>query len=344
MMTRRLSLIGSVVVSALLVPASSSSLAANTGADAGQLTFAASGVGIYAVNGDGSGLRRLTRGKLDEDPTWSRDGSRIAFVRRFVVGDDRGEPIYRNDLYVMNSGGGGVRRLIKNGRDPVWSPDGRRVAFVRDQAEIWWVGVDGRSVRPLARGKTLDREPAWSPNGRTIAFTRAWPEKLQVFLMNSGGTGKRKLLRSQLQSSDPQWSPYGRLVAFFGFESHRLYVANADGGRPRSLTGDVSVIFNDEGPKWSPDASEILFVRNTSAIGSDVYAVDIASGLEQRLAGGAADPEWSYDGQTVAFIGLSPDASFDAFQVMSADGGESHPLVLSAGVGTDWIEDLSWRP
>src|SRR5947209_7178286 len=69
----------------------------------GRLAFSAERNGntdIYAVNTDGSGLQRLTGDPADEfDPTWSPDGTRIAFRSR---GTDQG---VGDQIYSMNADG-----------------------------------------------------------------------------------------------------------------------------------------------------------------------------------------------------------------------------------------------
>ena len=67
-----------------------------------QLAFERSTVGIFTMNVDGAGLRRLTTNGRDSYPAWSPDGNSIAFVRprgaKWVV-------------YVVPSSGGRPRAL-----------------------------------------------------------------------------------------------------------------------------------------------------------------------------------------------------------------------------------------
>ena len=76
-----------------------------------------SGIEIYVMNADGSGQTNLTNNSaLDGGPSWSPDGSRIAFVSA-----RDGNP----EIYVMNADGSGLTRLTDNPAldiGPVWSP------------------------------------------------------------------------------------------------------------------------------------------------------------------------------------------------------------------------------
>ena len=96
---------------------------------------------IYTVTVDGTDLHRLTSFDptgprsyvhMDYAPTWSPDGTLIAFVSD----RDRGLPVpcfcETYDLYVMSSEGSGpVTRLADSGWEgsPSWSPDGTSLAY-----------------------------------------------------------------------------------------------------------------------------------------------------------------------------------------------------------------------
>jgi Tol biopolymer transport system component len=88
---------------------------------------------LWTVRPDGTDLVQLTDDEAtDTFPSWSPDGSRIAFQRN----EDLDDPDYPYDVYVMNADGTDLRRVtVWPGFDgmPVWSPDGRFLAFSSDR-------------------------------------------------------------------------------------------------------------------------------------------------------------------------------------------------------------------
>jgi Tol biopolymer transport system component len=74
-----------------------------------------------------------------EDPVYSPDGSRIAFVRWRSVERPNGSAAESTDLFTVRAGGGGLRRLTSSqGNDgfPSWDPSGERLAFVHYRPEV----------------------------------------------------------------------------------------------------------------------------------------------------------------------------------------------------------------
>ena len=78
---------------------------------------------IHTMNADGSEEQQITRSAGSKyDPSWSPDGSRIAFESS------------SSDILVINFDGSGERRLSDDDakhHDPAWSPEGERIAFSR---------------------------------------------------------------------------------------------------------------------------------------------------------------------------------------------------------------------
>ncbi|MFL5923900.1 MAG: hypothetical protein ACJ75Q_05085 [Gaiellaceae bacterium] len=78
---------------------------------------------LYVIGADGSGLRRLTRSRADDEhPTWSPDGRRIAFSSGFSLRRQG----HARWLMAMPASGGRATRIgrFAGVLDPAWSPAG----------------------------------------------------------------------------------------------------------------------------------------------------------------------------------------------------------------------------
>ena len=79
---------------------------------------------LFVVQPSGRGLRKLTSGPGDVEPTWSRDGRRLAFVRGAGTG---------KQIWVIGADGRGLVQVTQEAGGvvsaPSWSPDGRRLYY-----------------------------------------------------------------------------------------------------------------------------------------------------------------------------------------------------------------------
>lgn len=125
---------------------------------------------VFAMNADGSDVRRLTTSPgTDGWPTWSPDGTTIAFSSER---DDCGQSAVPDclstgdigpfhTLYLMAPDGSGQRRvsaLFAQIAD--WSPDGRFLVF-EGRSGLTVVSADGREVGTIAVGVTEPGFPDW---------------------------------------------------------------------------------------------------------------------------------------------------------------------------------------
>jgi Tol biopolymer transport system component len=118
------------------------------------------------MNADGSGkAQRLTTDPADDyNPSWSPDGTQIAFHSHRYLGVGR--------IFVMNADGTNVRRLTSPEFDD-WSPDGTQILFNSSRngnRDIWLMDSDGSQMLNLTKRPSDDWWPASSPDGSKIVF------------------------------------------------------------------------------------------------------------------------------------------------------------------------------
>jgi Tol biopolymer transport system component len=187
-----------------------------------------------------------------------------------------------------------------------------------------------------------------------------------IYLARPDGTDSHELLPDDTDNAfHPDWSPDGTQIAFDAESGggNEIWVVNADGTNaaaivPRSTDCAIScgeVAF----PAWSPDGSQIAFVRfqlGASGLEKAVIEVqDVASGDRLVLFMAPSKtalnyPRWSSDGRSIVFeMTRYPDtqinigtATGSAIAVIDVNGEGAKPVVL-----TDWSMYATypdWRP
>ncbi|MEO8469061.1 MAG: hypothetical protein ABI573_05285 [Chloroflexota bacterium] len=281
--------------------------------EAGRIAYGVKGadgsVHVASANADGSNIHQLTTGSgFQACVTYSPDRTRIAYCSDasgnfeiWTVGSDGS-----NQAQVTHLGGSALF--------PNYSPDGKLIAFGGGQINV----VDattGASLQVLTNctgqkpGCSNDF-PAWSPDGMKILYIHAEdsnangePVNSQIWIMDADGS-HAKALTSDPASKDqlPEWSPDGLQIAYERGNGGNggIWLMDADGSHDHQLTGCTATdpspcaVGDDFGPAWSPDGTEIAFVRDFGALGQNdrpVYVMN-ADGTNQHRV--IADPIVQY--------------------------------------------------
>ena len=122
---------------------------------------------IWLLDAKGRPVRNLTQHESDDlDPSWSPDGSRIAFVS-----NRSGQP----QIYTMKADGTDVQRMTWAGpynTGPDWGPNGRIVYSGLRGSAVDILTVDGnKQMQRLTPGRgKRSLEPTWGPSGRRVIY------------------------------------------------------------------------------------------------------------------------------------------------------------------------------
>lgn len=189
---------------------------------------------IYLLKFDSPNAINLTSDNAadDREPMISGDGSTIVFRSERDGGG----------IYLMNTDGSELRRVLDSGFNPALSPDGKSIAFGTDDID--------------------------DPSNRSLVDSRIGILDL--------ATGEKRILPSG-DGVQPKWSPDGRRIAFWGIRSggsRDILTIAADGGEPVAVTADEFVDWN---PVWAPDGRSLYFVSDRSG-SMNLWNVAIDSG------------------------------------------------------------------
>lgn|GEM_PF-677164 len=269
------------------------------------------------------GVKRLALPQKAEEPSWSPDGSMVAFFDNisaqslywkaksfWLASSDGSDAVWVADGSFFNS------RIS-------WSSDGRWLALenlARTQRQIWMVRSNGTGMTKVAEGEA----PAISPRGDRVAFIRRSEASTAVWVHKLDTGTEEKLGEIPIQGQEsyaaygyiadldlPAWSPGGSRLAVgldgyhYADNCSRVAVIVPDGiireiaaraGRVRDIA-------------WSPDGFHLAYVTQehsarsaTSRLEKQVHLTGLDRSGSERVFEHCEGIAWSPDGRYMAFI------------------------------------------
>lgn len=242
-------------------------------------------------------------------------------------------------------------------------------ATVAVMAVALLVGCDSPSAPP---GATQEREtsvpsPSGSPTPHPFAGSTTWIAyqtdrggQEGVWLTHPDGSANHQIARDLPgEQLHPDWSPDGsQLVVTSRADRDVLYVVDGDTDAGHDLWDCVASCVGDDEAVWSPDGSQIAFVRAMKPITNGVpscalFVGDVQRGKVDQLGTTVSCldretfPHWSSDGSRIAYyrgVYEGDRVLSTALYVLEVSTREETKLTkdtMMAG-DSDWAADDEW--
>ena len=311
------------------------------------------GGGIFVMGRTGEAVRRVTR--RGYKPTWSPDGTRLAYVTENVEMNPQ-NAYGPSELWVVDVESGEEHRIdVVDAVLPSWSPNGHRIAYTRrldyPARGVWTVPADGGPSTAATNHLATDWNPTWSPDGGYLYFVsdrsgsmNLW--RIRIDERSGETTGEPEpIVTPAVSLGHISFAANGSLLAYssavvssniqeLGFDPEAREVV----GEPNWLTSGSR---RWSSPDPSPDGRWVAFYSLVVPEG-DVYVMRAdGSDLRQITGDSAIDrvPRWSPDGEWLAFFS-DRDGPADVWKV-HVDGSDLTRLTDSAGGVPVWSPDGS---
>lgn len=248
------------------------------------------GYELQIADADGQNPQVMLRSKQSIiSPTWSPDGSKLAYVS-FESG--------KSVIYVQtlaNAQRQPISNYKGNNSAPAWSPDGSHLAIVLSMdgiSQIYTINADGSNLRRVMRSPLIDTEPYYTPDGQSLVFTSDRGGSPQIYKVPAGGGDAQRLTFSGSYNISPRVSPDGQQLVYVTRRNGAFRIASQSlsSGSEQLLTDGP----DDQSPSYAPNGMQVLYssIQN----GRSVLAVTSIDGRVRQtlsvLNGKVREPAW----------------------------------------------------
>jgi dipeptidyl aminopeptidase/acylaminoacyl peptidase len=233
---------------------------------------------LWLYDIDGGNHRQITQsGTGNSDPSWSPDGSKLAYV----TAREGDKP---NAIAVMTFDGGEPELLVQHQQRPgdlQWSPDGESIAYSLS------VDPDNPNETPrdteAAPKVRVTRRKDYKQDG----LGYIGDVRTQVMLLKVTSKSTKQLTSSPFHITRHRWSPDGAtlvaLTPYGGGLASRLVLIDVESGTMDAYDGGAQSIGL---ASWSPDGSKIFtFVEDTMVFHPDAAIFDVATKTFRKIGG-----------------------------------------------------------
>jgi Tol biopolymer transport system component len=265
---------------------------------------------LWLINLDGSGREQLLRceEQVCQTPSWSADGTRIAFERRALVQRTVGKLPGPSRIWLMNVATKETVPLFDDQQAiaslPNWSPADDRLLVV-DSNNSGLTIVDTRSQETVSLQSNLGDPGAWSPSAQQLIYPdiapfddRGFTQLLRMDFATNVITTLFPISTSD--DSSIAFAPDGAQIAFSRREGGlrsltgaQVWTARPNGEAARQLTNDAE--HSHFRVSFSPDST--LLAAQRFELGEpfakpEVVLIPAAGGAVKVIAEGASQPVW----------------------------------------------------